>query len=451
MPLTTEEFGQKIKQKYPQYQDMSDSELGNKMLTKYPQYQDMVSTKSQSFLGKITSIGKTATNVLVPRTKKYVTETLPEYYKEKPTGYLEELKKTVGIAPKAVEAGGELGAYAMPVGKGTKGAMKAGAGIGALLGITEEVPLKERLKKAGLGALVGGVAGGAMEVGGKAVGKVAKESKKLISQLFKPLTSEVQKLRKFHGLEFADEVITRDLPSIKGKGGEEILSYYENKVAGLENAADDFLANVDKTVSKKDIQKLVDEGLISREGRVLQMTAKNQLQNLKDDIVNLPSGNVGLVKLNQIKRDIQTAARSFYTAKGTPTPQSDALAAVARNVRQKIEEEAPGVKDVNSSIAFYHLAKDAIQRRLDQLSKSEMSWLTQMIGGGGLTASMITGKPGYAIAGLAPTLGREILKSPQVKTKSAAFLEKIGEKQMPEFLKKLILLTGGKAGSSIGK
>jgi len=41
------QFGQTIKQKYPQYQDMDDADLGQKMLSKYPQYQDMVTTPTQ--------------------------------------------------------------------------------------------------------------------------------------------------------------------------------------------------------------------------------------------------------------------------------------------------------------------------------------------------------------------------------------------------------------------
>jgi hypothetical protein len=53
---TLEQFGQTIKQKYPQYNDMSDNELGQKMLAKYPQYQDMVSLQKPDSL--LTSILK---------------------------------------------------------------------------------------------------------------------------------------------------------------------------------------------------------------------------------------------------------------------------------------------------------------------------------------------------------------------------------------------------------
>jgi hypothetical protein len=40
--LSPEAFAQKIKAKYPQYSDISDSDLTQKILTKYPQYNDMV-------------------------------------------------------------------------------------------------------------------------------------------------------------------------------------------------------------------------------------------------------------------------------------------------------------------------------------------------------------------------------------------------------------------------
>jgi len=44
MPQTLEQFGQTIKAKYPQYNDIPNAELGTKMLAKYPQYKDMVVT-----------------------------------------------------------------------------------------------------------------------------------------------------------------------------------------------------------------------------------------------------------------------------------------------------------------------------------------------------------------------------------------------------------------------
>lgn len=44
--LTIEQFGQKIKEKHPEYKDMQDSEVGQKVLGKFPQYGDMIQPAS---------------------------------------------------------------------------------------------------------------------------------------------------------------------------------------------------------------------------------------------------------------------------------------------------------------------------------------------------------------------------------------------------------------------
>lgn len=46
--MTIEELGQKTKQKYPQYQNMSDAEVGQKVVAKYPQYQAQITPVSGS-------------------------------------------------------------------------------------------------------------------------------------------------------------------------------------------------------------------------------------------------------------------------------------------------------------------------------------------------------------------------------------------------------------------
>ena len=40
--LNTNQFANKIKQKYPQYGDIEDEELVNKIITKYPEYENQV-------------------------------------------------------------------------------------------------------------------------------------------------------------------------------------------------------------------------------------------------------------------------------------------------------------------------------------------------------------------------------------------------------------------------
>src|SRR3990167_6670323 len=42
MPETLEQFAAKVKQKYPQYQNVQDIELVGKILAKYPQYRERI-------------------------------------------------------------------------------------------------------------------------------------------------------------------------------------------------------------------------------------------------------------------------------------------------------------------------------------------------------------------------------------------------------------------------
>lgn len=64
MPYTLETFGQAIKAKHPEYNDLSDRELGQKMLAKYPDYGDIVSDHSgvQQFIQQSTPSTNLAVN-----------------------------------------------------------------------------------------------------------------------------------------------------------------------------------------------------------------------------------------------------------------------------------------------------------------------------------------------------------------------------------------------------
>lgn len=45
--MTIDQFGQKIKEKYPQYANYSDSEIGQKMIEKYPEYKGVISSSPE--------------------------------------------------------------------------------------------------------------------------------------------------------------------------------------------------------------------------------------------------------------------------------------------------------------------------------------------------------------------------------------------------------------------
>ena len=113
--MTIEEFGQQIKSKYPQYNDLSDGDLGNKMLQKYPQYQDMITMPSVKenkgllssiwnkrdktweniFKGSVKGVGSTAVGLgqLTLKGAKLLTPKQYEAPLERGIQYGEELKK----------------------------------------------------------------------------------------------------------------------------------------------------------------------------------------------------------------------------------------------------------------------------------------------------------------------------------------------------------------------
>lgn len=84
--LTLEEFGQRVKTKYPEYKDMPDAELATKMLAKYPEYADMVEVKKKEQSGNSTmengGLGSEKPNQITPTSPltsfTNALETLPE-------------------------------------------------------------------------------------------------------------------------------------------------------------------------------------------------------------------------------------------------------------------------------------------------------------------------------------------------------------------------------------
>lgn len=351
---------------------------------------------------------------------------------------------------RAVGAAGEIGSFLVPVGAGVKGMAKAGAIAGGIYGATspEAKTLPERIKTTIGGAVGGGVTGGTLGIAGKAIGKVIPKPNDLIMQIFKPSLKETSKLRKYHKADFADLVIKKDLPQLVGKKSEDILGYYTNKVESLENAADQFLSKFKKTIKKDEILNIVDKGLGGREKRVLQSGAKAKLQTLRDDVVKLYKKDIDLVTTNQIKRDIQNAAKEFYTNTGEPSPQSEALGNVATNISNLIESRARGFKKVNTDIVFYHTANDALTRRLDTLSKREASRLTDVLLSGGLISGLMGNwAPLFVIGGVKKT--SDIMRTPQFRLRAAQLGEKMPSVRLPEVAKRALTVGGGRVGTTV--
>jgi len=427
-------------------------EVGENELSNYGLSSPVPQPEQKSFLGKLT-------NVLVPRTKKYVTETLPEYYKEKPTGYLEELKKTVGIAPKAVEAGGELGAWALPTTKAGAGASflqkvgagaKTGVGVGTLLGLTKEGTAEERLKAGAGGALTGGIAGGVMTGGMEAVKGVTKKvlsgGAGIIRRLFKPNTTEIAEFTRNTGMKFEDEILKRDASNLQGKSDTEIVNYFRGKFTQTRQAVDNLLEGKslpkfvrslgeEKTVDKKEyIFKI--NNLISKiepeKGNVLQEGATNSLNTIADDLNKAPEKLTASV-LNNIKRQLQNASDSSYSLNGKPTATSRAIAGVATIFKEAVEQLEPRVKDLNKDIQLYRLASRSIERRLNLMTGQKtgdvfgklLGQLPFLAAGFGYAKGGLPGLLGYGGAVAAGSATKAAYEKPATQIKIANTLQKM--------------------------
>ena len=70
--MTIEEFGQKIKTKYPEYATFSNADIGQKMLTKYPQYNSQIQQKEAFRIPGVTTAMEKSSDFLFGTTGKTV-------------------------------------------------------------------------------------------------------------------------------------------------------------------------------------------------------------------------------------------------------------------------------------------------------------------------------------------------------------------------------------------
>ena len=221
MALTIEQFGQRVKQKYPQYKDIEDGELGQKVLDKYPQYQKALSVDKPSNLsaeqtterrsnllqGIAKPFLKTATSGLnfLEGTSKLLSGDVKGANESttrernfgilgsvRPVGVQKDGKfgNTGQFAKDVIGTGLEIGSYATPgaVGLGAKTALTAGkpalttlgniamgsakagvigGGAGSLgSALQENKNLSQTIDQTLGGAITGGVLGGAIPLGG---------------------------------------------------------------------------------------------------------------------------------------------------------------------------------------------------------------------------------------------------------------------------------------------
>lgn len=197
MAMTLEELGQKVKAKYPQYNNLSDVDVANKVIAKYPQYKDQVTPAAapvaggppmgqqpQGWLGKTASavgnfgVGFAKEAASIGHRAAEFGQLIGSESAKTPQGQMigapiRAVAKAVGLTPTAAQAaqqtataGAQRPGYLTPTGT----AQKVGAGaenvaefflpvggeakaVGQVGKITEKLPTIEKIAKVGVEAL----------------------------------------------------------------------------------------------------------------------------------------------------------------------------------------------------------------------------------------------------------------------------------------------------------
>jgi hypothetical protein len=192
--MTPAEFGQHVKQKYPEYHDIDDTELAQKVLAKYPEYNDMVQPEQPGVLksagyGAVSGVPGLETalsgieSAVTPKTYEQVHG---EWEKGKETGW-----QAHPVAYGAGKVAGMVGTgLAAPevLGGGILGAAATGAGIGALSGADVANKPSEMLPEVAKGAITGGVTGGVLGAAGKALEAVPEGAQRVVASMGKNTT-----------------------------------------------------------------------------------------------------------------------------------------------------------------------------------------------------------------------------------------------------------------------
>lgn len=433
--MTIEEFGQKIKMKYPQYHDLSDKEIGESMLKKYPEYQDLVATKTPE---EVEQKG----NNLLNRTAGVLDAIFgggrigeaigTQAAKMGLTGLSEEERKTISPGPTAGQIAGDVAGVGLTIagvgGVGTAGNFTArllktiglGAGIGGAKAISEGKDIKDVAK----GVIAGGAVGATIPIAGaglRAVGKqieqfparfinsALKRSKaQVLSDIAKDKVDDFSK----YVLQSKDVVKSANTHFVESSDAVETLS---NKVGiALASAVRKSGAKVTIGVNGflDDLAKLPEA-----QGALLKRTdIKIIVERLAPQTKQLLSkSSLTLEEANKLRQLVDRTLGDRAFLGGQLTSDKIILKQFANNLREQVKNKAPAevrglFLELTNEIRF----RDGLLERIAQKQGNQLLSFGDFIGGG-LGGFFGGGIPG-AIGGVA---ARRALESVPFKLMAA--------------------------------
>lgn len=386
--MKIEEFGQKIKAKYPQYQDLPDADLGQKMINKYPQYKDLidmpeVAKKQNTLLDNPVTRG--IQNVFPGKKVGEAIGTLGGFAKSKLQG-TSDFYDTSAPTPLQVAgdvAQGALTVAAPGVGRGATvagriGANTAlGAGVGASGAIAQGQEVKDVAKEAAIGGAIGGV-----------TSSVGEGIRSLSQNLPKWLTKAALPKLENKNLNYAVEnTKIGSLKTLQEKSGQAIKSY-EDSIQGL-------LSQTVKKGVPANSQTILDDAIAqfpdSNYGfDDLIDNAKSIAPKVSKLIDKFKNGTATIQEVNSIRKELDAATKSVYTSLNRP-PEAKLLGATLSNsmrnyVQTNVPATSPIFKQYSQEIGLNKAIAAAVKKGEQKITFKDI-----IAGGAGFSQGGFTG------------------------------------------------------------
>lgn len=445
MAQTIEQFGQTIKAKYPQYNDIPDAELGQKMLVKYPQYKDMVSgtpaapaqpTDNRDLLDKASDVvGSIFPGQQVGKT----IGTLAGY------GYTAG-KEALGMLPKGTTAqydlsaptplqlGGDIAkgaamvaglkvplpvAATIPAAIG-KTALQFG-GLGALSGAGSAAASGGDLKKiassafwSGLtGAVVGGVVGGAS----KAIQNLAQKGPEALYNNALNISTKIKAAGKSPASFLADEGVWGGLGSMT-KQAQQGIADEGTKIAAK-------VADSTATATYDELKQAAMDRLASKYG---SLYSEADLARMVDNVPvnalkNTADGTFDMTTLNNTRSQLGRLVGDTKWLQTTPTESTSAAQAMYRAMAEKIQSETDTAQEFSRQSKWIE-ANKALGKAIFAADKKWLPGFYDWVSGAvGSTIGILGGNP--IAGGLTGVAVERAARSPAVITAGAQALSKL--------------------------
>lgn len=331
--MKIEEFGQKIKAKYPEYQSFSDAEIGQKMLAKYPQYSSQIDAPEKPKPDLLQKVGSIANAIFPGKQVGQAIGTLAGAGIAKLKGNYDQYDLS---APTPLQVAGDIGQGALTVaspgvGRGASAVGRIGAnvGLGAGLGATGAIAKGQDTKEVIKQGAIGGAIGGAISGVGEGIRAVTENLPKWLTRAALP------KLENKNVDYTLNNVKLGSLKSVQQRSSNAIKGY-EDEVQNILNrikVPTNTQSVLDDAVSNFPNAEYTTDDLITN--------AKNIAPKVSKLITKFQKGEASIQELNTIRKELDQATKSVYTSLNRP-PEAKLLGAtLSGSMREYVKKIAP--------------------------------------------------------------------------------------------------------------